>query len=90
MTDIVERLRQPWFTHGCEAYQLEAATEIERLRKHAEAMAGALDAMVRATPEHDEHCPIGVIHGCTCDLKPANDQAREALAAYRAEYPEEK
>lgn len=41
--DIVERLRQPWFTHGCEAWQLEAATEIERLRSvitaHAERVA---------------------------------------------------
>ena len=93
MTDIVERLRTfgAWaeVSHR-HALVNEAATEIERLRKHAEAMVGALNAMVRATPEHDEHCPIGLIHGCTCDLKPANDQARESLAAYRAEYPEEK
>lgn len=32
--DIVKRLRDPWFTNGCEAYQLEAADEIERLRKY--------------------------------------------------------
>ena len=30
-SDIVERLRQPWFTHGCAEFQLEAAAEIERL-----------------------------------------------------------
>ena len=28
MSDLVERLRQPWFTHGCEAYQREAADRI--------------------------------------------------------------
>ena len=31
-SDIVQRLRQPWFTHGCAEYQHEAADEIERNR----------------------------------------------------------
>ena len=48
--DIVQRLRDPWFTNGCEAYQLEAAREIERLRKIID-RAGAL-AMQNASAEH--------------------------------------
>ena len=33
--DIVQRLREPWFTNGCEAYQRDAADLIERLRSAA-------------------------------------------------------
>ncbi len=29
--DLVKRLREPWFTNGCERYQLEAADRIEAL-----------------------------------------------------------
>jgi len=29
--DLVKRLREPWFTNGCELYQLEAADRIEAL-----------------------------------------------------------
>lgn len=31
--DLVERLRKPWFTNGCERYQLEAADRIEELER---------------------------------------------------------
>jgi hypothetical protein len=35
MTDeeLVARLREPWFTNGCERYQLDAADRIEDLAK---------------------------------------------------------
>lgn len=41
-SDIVQRLRQPWFTHGCAEYQLEAAAEIERNRAEIERLRGKL------------------------------------------------
>ena len=31
MDSLVTRLRKPWFTNGCAAYQLEAADHIEKL-----------------------------------------------------------
>lgn len=31
--DLIKRLRRPWFTNGCEQYQLEAADRIEQLER---------------------------------------------------------
>ena len=31
--ELVERLREPWFTNGCERYQLDAADRIEQLER---------------------------------------------------------
>ena len=96
MTDIVERLRQPWFTNGCEAYQLEAATEIERLRKHAEAT-DLWCVMKRRSLEWQMEPYI--LRGATSDPKYhqllgqhiAFGRMRSYLSgARRAEYPEEK
>lgn len=60
-----------------------AQRTIFNLTTHAEAMAEALGAMVMATGEHDSYCAVGPIYNCTCDLHPANEAARKALAAYR-------
>jgi hypothetical protein len=35
--DLVKRLREPWFTNGCELYQLEAADAIEQLTAERDA-----------------------------------------------------
>ena len=43
-SDIVQRLRQPWFTHGCAEYQHEAADEIERNRAEITRLTEALRA----------------------------------------------
>ena len=39
MTDeeLIKRLREPWFTNGCERYQRDAADRIEALVKDAKA-----------------------------------------------------
>lgn len=40
--DIVHRLRDPWFTNGCEAYQLEAADMIDALRAEVDRLRSGL------------------------------------------------
>lgn len=111
MTDIVEELRldakafreNTVYTADGDAVRLganadrldEAANEIERLRKHAEAMAAHLEWAHEGIERGDlgeRMCCDGRMCGCMGALK--GDEVlhygREALAAYRAEYPEEK
>ena len=102
MTDIVERLRRNagWRDDGWRCVTdpnllIEAATEIERLRKHAEAMAAHLEWAHEGIERGDlgeRMCCDGRMCGCMGASK--GDEVlhygREALAAYRAEYPEEK
>lgn len=45
--DLVKRLRDPWFTNGCEAYQLEAANRIEELEAKLAKAVEALDKIAR-------------------------------------------
>ena len=47
--DLVRKLREPWFTNGCERYQLDAADRIEALtaeRDHAWEMVAKADTQV--------------------------------------------
>ena len=48
--ELVERLREPWFTNGCERYQLDAADRIEALQASNLRLSGALYDM---TAERD-------------------------------------
>lgn len=100
MTDIVERLRSSaveWYEMCGDIHEplLEAATEIERLRKHAEALAAHLEWTHEGIERGDldeRMCCDGRMCGCMGASK--GDEVlhfgREAIAAYRAEYPEEK
>ena len=73
----------------------EWKSEIERLRKHADAVAAHLEWAHEGIERGDldeRMCCDGRMCGCMGALK--GDEVlhygREALAAYRAEYPEEK
>ncbi len=47
MTDeLVKRLREPWFTNGCEHYQLEAADRIEALTAENDRLRKALEDII--------------------------------------------
>ena len=102
MTDIVERLRinSTWRDVGWNcitnpALLTEAAAEIEALCKHAEALAEHLEWAHEGIERGDldeRMCCDGRMCGCMGASK--GDEilhfGREALAAYRAAYPEEK
>ncbi len=72
---LVERLRQPWFTHGCEQYQLEAADRIEGLETALSKMAMVLeDIATEAERENGSWVHLKRVIGIN---------ARKALTAYR-------
>lgn len=65
----------------------EAATEIERLRAHCEAMAGALNTFVRsAYPVAPEINRRGH-NWCEAYLDVARDSAQATISTYRTDYP---
>ena len=103
MTDIVEKLKAEHCRNGGQgayawkARELcgQAASEIEALRKHAEAMAAHLEWAYEGIERGDldeRMCCDGRMCGCMGAGKGEEvlHYGREALAAYRAEYPEEK
>ena len=44
-------------------------------------MKEALEKLLALGPDHDNWCAIGPLYNCTCDLHPARQSARQALAA---------
>jgi chromosome segregation ATPase len=50
VSDLVKRLRDPWFTNGCEKYQHEAAARIEQLERE---LAEARQREEDAVSQHD-------------------------------------
>lgn len=58
MTDeeLIARLREPWFTNGCERYQRDAADRIEALQDRIKRLESAGRAYREAT-RHLKPCP---------------------------------
>ena len=80
MTDeeLIAELRKPWFTNGCERYQLDAANRIEAL---VEAL-----KWIEALDDHAECCGKEYTECCgqpEYGLDRAKRVARNALAALK-------
>jgi len=74
--ELIKALREPWFTNGCERYQLDAADRIE-------ALVEALERIESITVHSG-----GEIHGVTdtqwrLAFEQAQDEARAALTNTR-------
>lgn len=78
MTDnLVKRLREPWFTNGCELYQLEAADRIEQLTAERDRLREALAMIDAIDPEHHiDGCAQTVVRGLVLRM---GETARAAL-----------
>ena len=52
--ELVERLREPWFTNGCERYQLDAADRIEALTAERDGYRKALEGLMAHEPDYSD------------------------------------
>lgn len=62
-----------------EAHEAPLLARIAELEAEDALLRDALQTMLNSVPEHDEHCSIGPIYKCNCDIHPAYEQARAAL-----------
>ena len=72
MNDLIKRLRKPWFTNGCEQYQIEAADRLTAMKAAGDGLEDALADLLGATEE------VGYVH-----YAPFRAKSRAALKQWK-------